>query len=51
MVVEWGVCVGVICEQRSEWSDGICFVVVEDDYVGRDKKGSFGEGSSGSHDL
>ena len=46
-----GVYVGFICEQRSKWSDGVCFVVVEDDHVSWDKQGTFSECSSGSHDL
>ena len=50
-VVRGGDGSGIVCEQRGKWSNGIRFVVVEDDHMFWDEQRTFGEGSSGSHDL
>ena len=42
---------GIVCEQRGKWSNGVRFVVVEDDHMFWDEQRTFGESSSGSHDL
>ena len=50
-VVRGGEGSGIVCEHRGKWSNGVRFVVVEDDHMFWDEQRTFGESFSGSHDL